>query len=764
MVNLQRTPARRLAQRLALAAAVLTIAEPARAASAERPQTPSQTAGALPPGPSTIAGVTVEYPIAVQGTVVDRRGRPIAGVTVELVDFAVAGAKARVVTGVDGRFAFAHLARRSLLLRVRRPSHYTELVPLDLQRPARVHTVDAGPVVLTARAPGRARLMFVGDTMLGRRLADSDEDGVEGEPGDLIRPGSRADDAERVLRFVRDVLASADYTVANLECVVTDRPETPHPFKPYTLHSHPDTLIGLVRAGVDAVSSGNNHVFDFLDPGVGDTLRFVAAAGLDGAGAEMNETRAREAVIARSLNGVELALQGLSAMRFDGADVQQYHLVARDPAKAGALHASPDNLAHFLAGSAGAFAAPMLHGGDEYSRHPSAEMRALFVAAIAGGAGLVVAHHPHVLQGIGVVDGPDGPRFVLMSLGNFLFDHTTHDTVDSVIAVVDVDALPGGGYHVPRVELIPVRLDGYVPRLLAGEGVARLGRHLGHLSTTLPARPPDARAPDGLRGAVVFAARHRVIALADPAQLAVTESAESLRLQLLGRATPPIPFARRGPADSLARVDVPVAATIDLGRDVLEHGDFEDLDVDGEVGEAFGWITGPSAFTQGRAVRNGVRAAVLRRAAAEAGTSSLITFRRVPIAGGARLTIRGHLRGEAAGEVTVRVRFFDATEQIAEEIVHTQPAGSYDWTRFLVTVTAPAQATGLHLSFRQGPPGGATGLAFLDDVSVIQWERSVAPGEPIPTPNAWGFFRLHDVAHNVTRLEARVTHRSYAEG
>ena len=132
-------------------------------------------------------------------------------------------------------------------------------------------------------------------------------------------------------------LASADYTMANLECVVTDNPATPHPYKPYTLHSHPDTLAGLKHAGIDGISSGNNHVFDFLATGVADTINFVAAAGLDDSGADMNESMARTTTIRAALNGVDVALQGLSEMRYDGIDTPQYLLVARDPAKAGAL-------------------------------------------------------------------------------------------------------------------------------------------------------------------------------------------------------------------------------------------------------------------------------------------------------------------------------------------------------------------------------------------------------------------------------------------
>lgn len=714
------------------------------------------------PGPTLAAG-DVDPPIALRGLVVDRAGRPVEGATIELVDFAAASHQAtpRAASDADGGFAFTALPRRSVLLRVGTPAHYTEVVPVDLQRPARMTAVGTGAITLTERAEGRARLVFVGDTMFGRRFVDRDQDGEEGEDGELIRPTARITDSRRLLRFVRDALSAADYTLANLECVVTNRPNTPHPYKPFVFHSHPDTLAGLVSAGVDGVSSGNNHLFDYLGPGVADTLDFVAAAGLDDTGAGLNESLARDTTIWHDPNGVEVALQGMSEMRNDGSEDDKYELIADDPAKPGALYASRTNLEDFLTAAGGAFAVPVLHGGNEYEQFPNARMRGLFVAAVEGGAGLVVAHHPHVPHGIAVIDGPDAPRFVILSLGNFLFDQDLPRTIESMIAVVDVEARAGGGHDVVRVEMIPVRADGYVPKLLAGEGLARLGRHLGHLSTYLAARPADDEGPDGLRGAVVFTAGHRVVALADPHRYEVSETRETVDLPVSHGATAALTFTRHGPADSLARVHTAESATIELGRDVLTYGDFEDFDVDGERRGGFGWSLSASAFVQSRTVRHGVQAAALRRTAGQ-DTDSLVTLRRVPVDGDTRLTIRGHLKGAGAGTVVVRAQFFDATSLLAEEQVHSQPGGSYDWTRFAVTLNPPAEAIGMRLSFRQSAPKRGTGVAFLDDVAVIQWERRVQPGEAIATPNAWDFFRFVDIADDVDAIAAHLIHRRYA--
>jgi hypothetical protein len=184
--------------------------------------------------------------------------------------------------------------------------------------------------------------------------------------------------------------------------------------------------------------------------------------------------------------------------------------------------------------------------------------------------------------------------------------------------------------------------------------------------------------------------------------------------------------------------------------------------VDGEAGEAFGWELSPSACVQGPTLRHGARAAALRRSALADDTTSLVTRRRVPIDGDRPITIRGYLRGEAAGAVVVRARFYVDAELLGEQIVFTQKAGSYDWARFSATVTPPAGARGMHLSFRQDRPARGTGVAFLDDVRAIQWDRTVRSGEAIPTPNKWDFVRFRDVAPNITRMDAVFTHRRYA--
>ncbi|MFY0540479.1 CapA family protein [Nannocystis pusilla] len=284
----------------------------------------------------SIQAPSIHTKIALAGTVVDRQGQPISGATVQVLAFGAGAANAGRTATTDGSGAFEleDLDRRSVLLKVTRAGYYPEILPADLHRPAYEASTGVGNLTLTDKKTGRVRLMFVGDTMFGRRFTDEDQDGQQ-EAGDLIRSGSRAADAQKVVRYVADALASADYSVANLECTVSAEPGPEHPYKSYTFYSHPETLAGLTAAGIDGVSLGNNHVFDYLDAGVYDTINAVADLGLDWTGAEMSETAARDTVIRRTLSGVPLSLQGFSELRTDGSQLTNYLLVALDPAKPG---------------------------------------------------------------------------------------------------------------------------------------------------------------------------------------------------------------------------------------------------------------------------------------------------------------------------------------------------------------------------------------------------------------------------------------------
>ncbi|WP_437587135.1 CapA family protein [Sorangium sp. So ce1000] len=710
-------------------------------------------------------------PIDVTGVVVDEAGSPIVGAEVTAIGWGSGAVNDGELAFTDGAGAFTltTLARRSVLLRVEVDGYYSEIIPADLHRPLAEAAAGVGRVVLTAQRAGRARILVGGDTMFGRRFIDSDEDGIEGEDGDLIRPATRQADASAILTFLRDVLSSADYTQVNLESPVTANPQTPHPYKSFTFFSYPETVRALALSGVDAVSLGNNHMFDYLGAGVADTLTAVPNAGLDWFGAGLDETMAKGTVLYRTLRGVDVAFQGFNQIVNDGTTLPEYALTASDgpPPKPGALELGLTEISAFMAEDAvGRFAIPVLHGGIEYSDYPSSGMRRRFTQLIQKGAGMIVAHHPHTIHGVGLYNAGAGPRYIFMSLGNMVFDQDVFETYQSYLAAIDIDEDASGNRAVHRVQLIPFQNEDYVPKLVGGAWLGRAIRHIGHLSTTLPASPAPGEAADGLTGAVVFTSGPRAAVASGPSQYTTSDTVETRTAPLTSHRTGPLAHLRSGPADSLAAVRTTAAASCDYGREIMLYGDFEDGDIDDTSHEGSMWSMSEYRYIENSVVHGGTGAMVFLRKSNSTGEVSTYMNNRVKFDPGRKLTLTGYMKGDNAGQMRVQVYWYTSGgTSLSNSVVFTRVGGTYDWQRFTIDLTPPADAGSVRFYFRAGVPASGEATAFLDDVSLIEWEGAVADaslGFGLATPNDWSFVRCTATDQALTSLGVTMTHRSYA--
>ena len=94
------------------------------------------------------------------------------------------------------------------------------------------------------------------------------------------------------------------------------------------------------------------------------------------------------------------------------------------------------------------------HGGLEYVKEPTGVTEQRLKSAVDNGAGLVIAHHPHVTQGIELYKG----KLIAYSMGNFIFDQNFSATQHSYILYVWLDQ---GEFS--RAELVPIYVKDYKP-------------------------------------------------------------------------------------------------------------------------------------------------------------------------------------------------------------------------------------------------------------------------------------------------------------
>jgi hypothetical protein len=690
-------------------------------------------------------------PIALEGRIIDGEGMPIMGAQLRLIGWgeSLSNDGEAAMAWEAGEFELTGLARRNVLLEVSMDGYYTEILPVNLQVELGEVSVDLGEIALVAEQFGRARLTFAGDAMFDRRMFTSG----------LLNVNTLSEDTQALFRFVEPLLHADDHTSINLETPVTDDRSTPHPNKSYVFGAYSDSAAELPGVGIDSVALGNNHIYDYLEIGVEDTLFHLDAIGLPYFGAGMDPADAAATTLRPDINGVEISLQSFSNyIGYSYGDDYQV-VTGDDPLKAGALPSFAEELDAFVdvEVAAGRFAIPVFHGGTEYAWVQSSGSHDDFERVIDHGAGLVIAHHPHVAHGVSVIDTLDGPRFVFGSLGNFVFDQTIFETMRSYLAIVDINEGPSGP-EVERIQLAPYRLDDYVPRPLVGAGLADMGRHLAHLST--------AEAPvSGFDRAVIFAEGGRLVVVADESDVTTTNLVDVRELTVAGGSTGLVALDPYTDTDALAALASDAPASCEVGLDLLGIGDFEDPDVDDAYLEGDLWSQSSARYVQGSVTHTGNGAGVLLRKSTNSDRTSIWVDRDIAIDGDEHdITITGWHKGENAGEFNVTVRWIKSSgSTISHTTQYENLATDYDWTRFTIDLTPPSNAASVEVFFRHYPPdSGGDGQVYLDDVSFVEWDADPiavdAQGVSLETPNAWDFVRC-DAGDGA--LDLSLTHRVY---
>ena len=231
------------------------------------------------------------------------------------------------------------------------------------------------------------RLIFVGDLS----LANIDTDAFAIDPR------------------IAELLAHADLRVANLESPLTfSQEKAPH--HPISLKAPPRK--NEILDAFDVFSLANNHILDYGEAGLRDTIDFLTSENKSYFGAGMNEQAAMEPRIV-DRPGRGFAFVGLS---------RWYHA---GPSRAGA---APDRFskreqAIRKAKADDRFVIACPHWNYEFIDYPSPDSVKLAHCLVDAGVDLVVGSHPHVVQG----HERYADTHVFYSLGNFVFHNDEHE-------------------------------------------------------------------------------------------------------------------------------------------------------------------------------------------------------------------------------------------------------------------------------------------------------------------------------------------------
>ena len=332
---------------------------------------------------------------------------------------------------------------------------------------AELGRLPSGPVPRTEpRGDGlRASVLFVGDVHFGESYFP-----LYG-PVDFLEQHGYAYPWQQL----RTLLGAADLVVCNLETPLTGLRRSPLEGRKDYLHwgDPTRTVEALAAAHVGVVSLGNNHVMDFLEPGLRDTLQALARGGIAAVGAGATLARAAEIYRHDLRVGRHVLRLGVLAMlerTWEDFDLGAFAGGGLGGAYAPTVATVRAELRAVRQAEPRLWLVAFPHWGDNYAWRTPAQT-AFGHALIEAGASLVVGHGAHVLQEI----EPVGDRWVLYGLGNFAFlspgrfaQQGSHPY--GLAARIEITDQADGVGLVARLYFIQSdnRLTGFQPRLLDG--------------------------------------------------------------------------------------------------------------------------------------------------------------------------------------------------------------------------------------------------------------------------------------------------------
>jgi len=218
---------------------------------------------------------------------------------------------------------------------------------------------------------------------------------------------------------LRTALSRADVRFVNLEGPLSDQGgETMSRTNSLVFTGPPSGAEALARAGVNVVSTANNHAWDYGRAGLLETIANLDRAGVAHAGTG--------ATLAAAWTPAVVQVRGWRVGFVAVTDVFNFGPLVEHEARDHVARADPQAVGRAIVAARAAGADVVIvshHGGDEYVDQPLARTRALLHAYVDAGADLVVGHHPHVLQGVEWYAG----KPVFYSLGNALMQmHSAH--------------------------------------------------------------------------------------------------------------------------------------------------------------------------------------------------------------------------------------------------------------------------------------------------------------------------------------------------
>lgn len=292
-------------------------------------------------------------------------------------------------------------------------------------------------VITTGSAIELPKLIFtaVGDIMLGRSVGKR-----------LEKAGSY----KKAFNDVADVLKQGDIVFANLESPMTASTHGLNREKKIVLKSSPDAIEAITSGGFNLLSLSNNHILDYYDTGLFDTISILDKNGIAHSGAGKNtEEAGKPAVIEK--NGYKIGLLAYTDMANYVYEGDPRISFAAGDSKAGVIPRDYETIRQAISKLRDSvdLLVVSLHWGVEESFTITPEQVDFARKLLDDGADIILGHHPHQFQGMEIYNG----KPILYSMGNFMFDQNDPENMETFIIEMHYE-----GLNLKNLTALPVRI------------------------------------------------------------------------------------------------------------------------------------------------------------------------------------------------------------------------------------------------------------------------------------------------------------------
>ncbi len=216
-------------------------------------------------------------------------------------------------------------------------------------------------------------------------------------------------DIQALFGETANIAKNADRVLINLECALTKSENGIKKFGP-KLKADPRCVDTLKKFGVTDANLANNHVFDFGEEGLRDTLATLKEAGIFYNGVGENDAESRKPYIIEK-DGEKVGVINVAEHEYSYALPNRIGANPFDPFLTMQDIRKIKKLADYVI--------VIYHGGKEMCKYPSPRLMNLCHEMVLCGADVVLCQHSHC---IGCYEKYEDGH-ILYGQGNFCFEH-----------------------------------------------------------------------------------------------------------------------------------------------------------------------------------------------------------------------------------------------------------------------------------------------------------------------------------------------------